>query len=80
MNVSLGYFPAQAICTTYLVVVAVEESKEAGLCAGCALDTAEANIIMGAFEVAQVPKQLLLSESQKTDEAVLLRALLVSIA
>ena len=40
----------------YLLVVAVEQSKEAGLSTSGSLDTAEAKVLSSACEVAEIPK------------------------
>lgn len=45
-----------------LVVVAVKQGKERSLGAGRALDTAEAKVVTGARQVAQVPEELLKPE------------------
>ena len=51
---------------THLVMVAVEQGEEAGLGAGGALHTTESEIVPRAFDVPQIPKQLLYT-SRSTD-------------
>lgn len=44
---------------SYLVVVALEESKERSLGTGGALDASEPDVIPSALNVSQVPEELL---------------------
>ena len=44
---------------THLVVVAFEESEERGLSTSGTLDTSESNVVAGALDVAEIPKEFL---------------------
>ena len=44
---------------THLIVVTVEQGEEAGLSAGGALHATESEIVPRAFDVPQIPQQLL---------------------
>ena len=43
----------------YFVVVTVEQGEETGLCASCAFDATEAEVITSTLNVAQIPQELL---------------------